>query len=163
MKSSAEAIIDVSRTVRAVFPSESQLRKWARAALGARGRNTELALRIVGAAEGRRLNLLWRGKDRATNVLSFPASGITKVDGCRRLLGDVVLCAPVVTREAKAQGKRLEHHYAHLVVHGCLHLLGYDHELRPDASRMESRERRILGELGIPDPYQISWVAMERV
>ena len=132
----AAPVIEISRTVRSTFPVDSLLRKWARVSLGARGANTELALRVVGLAEGRRLNLLWRGKDKATNVLSFPAAESTRVGRRRRLLGDIVLCAPVVEREAKAQAKPLEHHFAHLVVHGCLHLLGYDHESGVDAVRM---------------------------
>jgi probable rRNA maturation factor len=156
-------IIEISRTVRSTVPVDSDLRKWARAALGAKGHNVELALRIVGLSEGRRLNLLWRGKDRATNVLSFPAADTTRVDRRRRLLGDVVLCAPVVMREANAHGKPLKHHFAHLVVHGCLHLLGYDHESPADAVRMESRERRVLREMGIPDPYQVSLATVEKV
>lgn len=159
----AAPVIEISRTVRSAVPVDSDLRKWARTALGARGRNAELALRIVGLAEGRRLNLLWRGKDRPTNVLSFPAAETTRVDRRRRLLGDVVLCAPVVAREARAQAKPLKHHFAHLVVHGCLHLLGYDHESEADAARMENRERRLLRELGVPDPYQSSLVTSEHV
>lgn len=156
-------VIEISRTVRSAFPADPDLRKWTRAALGARGANAEIALRIVGLAEGRRLNLLWRGKDRPTNVLSFPAADTARVARHRRLLGDIVLCAPVVAREAKAQDKLLAHHFAHLVVHGCLHLLGYDHESDADAMRMERRERQILRRLGIADPYQISLVTMERV
>ena len=160
---SRSPIIEIGRTVRSGVPVDSDLRKWARAALGAKGRNAELGLRIVGLAEGRRLNLLWRGKDQATNVLSFPAADTAQVERRRRLLGDVVLCAPVITREARAQSKPLKHHFAHLVIHGCLHLLGYDHESEADAVRMENRERRILRDLGIPDPYIVSLVTMEKV
>lgn len=156
------AIIEISRTVRSTIPSDTQIRKWARAALGSQGSRAELALRVVGAAEGRRLNLLWRGKDQPTNVLSFPAIEAATIGG-RRLLGDIVLCAPVIAREAKAQAKRLEQHYAHLIVHGCLHLLGYDHEDEVDAIRMERREKRILKGLGFPDPYQFSLATTERV
>ena len=156
-------VIEISRTVRSAFPADPELRKWTRAALGSKGANAEIALRIVGLAEGRRLNLLWRGQDKPTNVLSFPAADTARVDRHRRLLGDVVLCAPVVAREARAQDKLLAHHFAHLVVHGCLHLLGYDHEDEADATRMERHERRILRQLGIADPYKISLVTMETV
>jgi probable rRNA maturation factor len=117
------------------------LRKWARAASAA-----ELTLRIVGEAEGRRLNQQFRNKSRATNVLSFPY-GKNK--------GDVILCHPVIRREARAQGKSVAAHYAHLVVHGVLHLRGYDHEKKRDAARMEAREIRILRRVGIRNPYAV--------
>lgn len=106
-------------------------------------------------AEARRLNLLWRGRDYPTNVLSFPASPGLRGHAERRWLGDIVLCAPVIEREARQQGKPLQDHWAHLVVHGCLHLLGLDHETAADALRMERRERRVLAKFRIPDPYQI--------
>jgi probable rRNA maturation factor len=115
-------------------------------------------VRIVGLAEGRRLNAAWRGKDYATNVLSFPpvASGARHVARVwPRPLGDIVLCAPVVAREAREQRKPLESHWAHLVIHGALHLLGYDHEREADALRMERRERRLLAACGWPDPYAV--------
>jgi probable rRNA maturation factor len=105
-----------------------------------------VTLRIVGAAEGLRLNSLFRKKRKATNVLSFPYG-----DG----RGDVVLCHPVIAREARAQGKTLAAHYAHLVVHGILHLRGYDHEKKRDALRMARREIGILRRLGFPDPYAV--------
>jgi probable rRNA maturation factor len=105
-------------------------------------------LRIVGEREARRLNATFRKKNKATNVLSF-AYG----DGC----GDVVLCHPVIAREARAQGKTLAAHYAHLVVHGILHLRGYDHEKKRDALRMEQREVRLLRRLGFPDPYAVKF------
>jgi probable rRNA maturation factor len=105
-----------------------------------------VTLRIVGEAEGRRLNARFRKKQKATNVLSF-AYG----DGS----GDVILCHPVIAREARAQGKTLAAHYAHMVVHGILHLRGYDHEKNRDARRMERREIRILRRLGFPDPYAV--------
>ena len=103
-------------------------------------------MRFVAEAEGRRLNREYRGKDYATNVLTF-------VYGRSPLAGDVVICAPVVAREARAQGKAIEAHYAHLVVHGLLHLQGYDHEVKSQARRMERRERAILVRLGYPDSY----------
>ena len=124
------------------IPSDAVLRKWARAS-GVAGAVT---VRYVGAAESRRLNHEFRGKDYPTNVLTFVYSE-------RPLEGDVVICAPVVAREAREQGKAVAAHYAHLVVHGMLHLQGFDHERDVDAKRMESRERGILARLGFPDPY----------
>jgi probable rRNA maturation factor len=118
-------------------PSPAALRQWARTAAA-----VPLTLRIVGAAEGRRLNRVYRKKDRATNVLTFAT-------------GDIVLCHPVIRREARAQGKSLAAHYAHLVVHGCLHLRGYDHEKKRDAERMAAREIALLRRLGIANPYTV--------
>ena len=129
--------------------------RWIRAALAAPG---EITVRIVGAEEGQALNREFRGKDYATNVLSFPAEmpeglpqGVTLP-----LLGDLVICAPVVAREAKEQKKPLLAHYAHLTVHGALHLLGWDHENEVDAICMEQLEREILAGLGIEDPYEVA-------
>jgi len=156
-----ELVVEVRSSVRRGVPSTLRLSRWARAAAGARGRHAELAVRIVGSAEGRRLNLLWRGRDYPTNVLSFPAPSGTRGGRARRALGDVVICAPVVVREARQQGKRIDHHWAHLLVHGVLHLLGHDHENERDAGRMERRECRVLAEFGIPDPYRISSSASE--
>ena len=118
-------------------PSPAALRQWARTAAA-----VPLTLRIVGAAEGRRLNRVYRKRDRATNVLTFAT-------------GDIVLCHPVIRREARAQGKSLAAHYAHLVVHGCLHLRGYDHEKKRDAERMAAREIALLRRLGIANPYTV--------
>ena len=141
---------------RAGIPAAASFRKWVAAALEGRIREADLAIRIVDEKEGRALNHHYRGKDYATNVLSFPAElpeGLPK--GVKLpLLGDLVLCAPVVAREAKEQGKPLGAHYAHLTVHGCLHLLGWDHEDEREAEAMEQLEREILAELGIADPYQ---------
>jgi probable rRNA maturation factor len=133
-------------------PAVASLRRWARAALPAGRRASWLGIRIVGEAEGRRLNRQYRGKDRPTNVLSFAADGLPA--GARGFLGDLAICAPVVAREAKAQGKDLRAHWAHMVVHGALHLLGFDHQRRADAVRMEAREREVLAELGFGDPYE---------
>ena len=105
-----------------------------------------MTLRYVGEAEGRRLNREYRGRDYATNVLTF-------VYETRPLSGDVVICAPVIAAEARAQGKDVAAHHAHMVVHGLLHLQGFDHERAGDAVRMERRERRVLASLGFPDPY----------
>jgi probable rRNA maturation factor len=121
------------------IPRAAALRAWA-------GNASGITLRIVGEGEGRRLNLKFRRKNKATNVLSFPY-------GNGR--GDVVLCHPVIAREARAQGKSIAAHYAHLVVHGILHLRGYDHEKKRDAKRMEAREVRLLRRLGFPDPYAV--------
>lgn len=134
------------------LPSEAQLRQWCELALRQRTAPSELTIRIVDEAEGRELNHTWRGKDYATNVLSFPAEipdGLLDIP----LLGDLVICAPVVAREAAEQGKRAEAHWAHLVIHGCLHLLGYDHIDDAEAEEMEALERQLLAELGHPDPY----------
>lgn len=140
---------------RAGVPAATSFRRWAAAALAGRIREADLAIRIVDEKEGRALNHHYRGKDYATNVLSFPAElpeGLPK--GVKLpLLGDLVLCAPVVAREAKEQGKPLNAHYAHLTVHGCLHLLGWDHEDPREAEAMEQLEREILAGLGLPDPY----------
>jgi probable rRNA maturation factor len=139
---------------RAGLPAPASFRRWVGAALrGARRRKpAELAIRLVDAAEGRELNRQYRGKDYATNVLSFPAELPPGVD--LPLLGDLAICAPVVLHEAADQGKPPAHHWAHLTIHGVLHLLGHDHVAEADAERMEALETRILAGLGIPDPYR---------
>ena len=126
------------------IPSNAALNRWARAALS---RDAEVTVRYVAEAEGRRLNREFRGKDYATNVLTF-------IYGTRPLAGDIVICAPVVAREARQQGKEVRAHHAHLLVHGLLHLQGHDHEKKGEARRMESRERSILRRLGFADPYR---------
>ena len=136
-------------TSRAGVPHARSFARWANAAFaGAAARRTsdssELTIRIVGAAESRKLNRTWRGKDKPTNVLSFAAD---------HELGVLAICAPVVAREAREQGKQPAAHWAHMVVHGVLHLLGYDHENDRDAARMEAREAKILAQLGMPNPY----------
>ena len=135
-----------SRAVRP--PTPRQARRWAKTALKRPG---EITVRIVGTSEARNLNRRYRGEDRATNVLSFPyalSSG--------KVHGDIVLCAPLVAREARSQGKSLEAHFAHLIVHATLHLQGYDHARRREAERMEALESRLLAKLGYPDPYVAS-------
>jgi len=135
-------------------PAPSSFRRWVDAALrGARRRKSaEVAIRIVDAVEGRALNLAYRGKDYATNVLSFPAE---LPPGVRSpLIGDLAICAPVVQREAAEQHKRERDHWAHLTVHGVLHLLGHDHIDDAEAETMEALETRILAGLGIADPYR---------
>ena len=150
--------LDVSvgyATPRAGLPAAVSFRKWVAAALKGRIREADLAIRIVDSKEGRALNRHYRGKDYATNVLSFPAErphGLPK-DVRMPLLGDLVLCAPVIAREAREQGKPLVAHYAHLTVHGALHLLGWDHADEREAECMEQLEREILTNLGIADPY----------
>lgn len=129
---------------KAGLPSRSRFRLWARAALEGGG---EVTIRLVEPGEGQELNRDYRGKDYATNVLSFPYE--TKP----RVCGDLVICPAVVAREATVQGKSLEAHYAHLVVHGMLHLQGWDHEEDESAAAMEQREREILAGLGHADPY----------
>ena len=136
---------------RAGLPAAVSFRRWAAAAAQGRIKRADLAIRLVDAKEGRALNRHYRGKDYATNVLSFPVElppGVTLP-----LLGDLVICAPVVAREALEQGKPLAAHYAHLTVHGVLHLLGLDHEDEREAEAMEQLERDILAGLGLPDPY----------
>ena len=127
------------------LPTRAELHRWLKAALE---QSAAITVRFVGVAEGRRLNRTYRGRDYATNVLSF---GYDARDAT--LAGDIVLCVPVLTREARAQGKPLAAHIAHLTVHGALHLQGYDHPNRRAAARMETREKRILALLGFPDPY----------
>lgn len=132
-------------------PSAASFRRWAQAAIAGRRREAELSIRIVGEDEGRALNRDYRGRDYATNVLSFPADLPEGVG--LPLLGDLAICAPVVAREAADQGKRASDHYAHLTVHGVLHLLGWDHEDDAGAEAMEALEREILAGLGVADPY----------
>lgn len=129
------------------LPGSAELHRWLAAALV---RSAAITVRFVGLAEGRRLNLAFRDRDCATNVLSF---GYGKPARGKALSGDIVLCAPVVRREARAQGKTLAAHIAHLAVHGALHLQGYDHQNPRAAARMEALEKRILAKLGIADPY----------
>ena len=136
---------------RSGLPAAVSFRKWVAAALNNRIREADLAVRVVDTKEGRALNRHYRGKDYATNVLSFPAD---LPEGVKLpLLGDLVLCAPVIAREAREQKKPLAAHYAHMTVHGALHLLGWDHEDECDAECMEKLEREILADLDIEDPY----------
>ncbi|HEX9706574.1 MAG TPA: rRNA maturation RNase YbeY [Steroidobacteraceae bacterium] len=135
------------RTRRPWAPAPASLRRWARLAAG--DRRGELGIRVVGAGESRELNERWRGRPKPTNVLSFPAAPSLR----GKQLGDLVVCAPVVAREAREQGKSLSAHWAHMIVHGTLHLLGFDHARAADAKLMEGRERAVLRRLGIADPY----------
>jgi probable rRNA maturation factor len=133
-------------------PVARSFEQWVRAALaGRRSGRIEVGIALFGEAEARRLNRDYRGKDYATNVLSFPYEPSR---GERTtMLGDLAICPAVVAREAREQGKRLRDHFAHLTVHGTLHLVGCDHENERDAARMEAIERDVLAELGIADPY----------
>jgi probable rRNA maturation factor len=140
----ARARLTIQRSSRAAhIPGDARVRQWVQAALA---RSAVVTVRYVGEREGRRLNRAYRGSDHATNVLTF-------VYEARPLAGDIVICAPVVEREARKQAKDIRAHHAHLLVHGLLHLQGYDHEVEHEAVRMERRERRILASLGFPDPY----------
>lgn len=129
---------------RAGLPLRADFVRWARAALNGGG---QITIRLVKADEGQTLNRDYRGKDYATNVLSFPYETEPVV------MGDLVICPAVVAREAAEQGKPVEAHYAHLTVHGMLHLQGWDHEDEAEARDMEDEERKILAALGYPDPY----------
>ncbi len=132
------------------LPTEDDFARWAETVLPPGVWN--LSIRLVGAEEGQALNAQYRHKDYPTNVLSFPAELPAGVD--LPLLGDLVLCVPVVEREAREQGKPLPHHWAHLTIHGVLHLLGHDHVQEDEAQAMEALEVQALKRLGIPDPYQ---------
>lgn len=154
----AETTIAVQFAVsRAGIPAAASLRRWAAAALGTSA--GDVTLRVVDAAESRTLNRTYRGRDRATNVLSFPVPELP--DGSRPIRGDLVLCAPVIAREAREQHKASGAHWAHMVIHGCLHLCGHDHETAEEAGRMEALEREVLAGLGFPDPYEDELQALE--
>lgn len=141
-------------------PAAAEIERWARSALGA-GVRGELTVRVVDEGESAEMNARYRGKRGPTNVLSFPAevppgaAAAAAAAGEALPFGDLVICAAVVEREAREQGKPLAAHWAHMVVHGALHLQGYDHETVRDASTMEARERALLAGLGFPDPYSI--------
>ena len=154
----------MQKTIRgSALPTAAELRKWVRAAAGdAAG---EVTVRIVGEAESAELNGRYRGRDGPTNVLAFPAASedfavpevFAAACGDTELpsLGDIVVCAPVVAREASEQGKTAAAHWAHIVIHGTLHLMGYDHETQADALVMEGRERSLLAGFGFGDPYSV--------
>jgi probable rRNA maturation factor len=133
------------------LPSEAQLQQWLEAAVLPFQAEAEVTIRIVDAGESQQLNLDYRRKDKPTNVLSFPFQCPPGVE--LPLLGDLVICAPVVAAEAAEQGKSLHAHWAHMVVHGSLHLLGFDHINDDDAEQMEAEEVTILQQLGFTNPY----------
>jgi probable rRNA maturation factor len=145
--------LDLSYAARQPWvPNGRQLMLWASAALAPLRRSVVLSVRVVGAARSRSLNARYRNKDKATNVLSFGGAG-SAPDG-RLFLGELVICSPVVAREALVQGKSLKAHWAHMTVHGVLHLLGFDHERERDAVKMAAKEIQILDRLGFSDPYR---------
>ena len=144
--------VDIQRATNTPdIPENRQFRKWARTVLSDCDKNTELTIRIVDEEEGSELNRKWRKAKGPTNVLSFPYADNKQIaDG---LLGDIIICAPVIRREALKQKKSLESHWAHMVIHGTLHLLGYDHIKPEDAGIMEKLEIKLLESLGYTNPY----------
>lgn len=151
---SVSVVVSVDGPARGL-PARADLRRWVAAAVGGRRARAELGIRVVGEHESRELNRSYRGKDAPTNVLAFPAGLPAELRV--PLLGDLVICREVVAREAVEQGKDEEAHWAHMVVHGTLHLLGYDHCDEATAGAMEAAEVQILAGLGYPDPY--AWTA----
>lgn len=135
------------------LPSQDQFEQWVAAALQHTRTydEPELTIRLVASEESQQLNHAYRGKDKPTNVLSFPFEAPAHID--LPLLGDLVICVDVVESEANEQQKALNAHWAHMVIHGCLHLLGFDHIKDDEAEEMENRERQIMAQLGFPDPY----------
>lgn len=133
------------------LPDDEAFKRWAELAAEGRAKDAELCIRIVDAAESQRLNSEFRGIDKPTNVLSFPFEAPPGIPV--NILGDLAICSEVMQREAKEQGKLEEHHWAHLVIHGVLHLLGFDHIKNVDAEVMEALETKLLAHLGISDPY----------
>ena len=148
----ARCELSIGITTRAYWtPGKRQFQLWIEAALPRRLAAASIAIRVVGNAASLSLNARYRGKHRPTNVLSFAGSG--RLPDGQYLLGDLVICAPVVAREARAQHKRLKAHWAHMTVHGVLHLLGMDHVQASEAGKMELKEIQILDRLGFSDPY----------
>jgi probable rRNA maturation factor len=132
-------------------PDEESIKRWVSAAVGSKEGDTELSVRIVDEPEGKKLNETYRGATGPTNVLSFPFD--EKTPEPLPLIGDIVVCAPVVTREAQQQNKDLTAHWAHMIIHGVLHLLGYDHQNDSEAAIMETLETEIMQKLGFAPPY----------
>ena len=141
-------------TNKALIPTSSLLRKWARKTLGTKVAAAEITIRIVDVEEMSALNFTYRHKKGPTNVLSFPFTMPDDIDIAIPILGDIVICADVIEREASEQNKIREAHWAHMIVHGIFHLLGYDHETDSEAEVMESLEIEILQALGFPNPYE---------
>ncbi len=149
---SEQESICVQRATSEIVPDEQRVRDWVLAALEQDRAGAEITVRIVDTEEGAQLNRTYRHKDYATNVLSFPYDAPPGVDV--GVMGDLAICAPVVAREAREQGKELAAHWAHMIVHGVLHLRGYDHLREDEALRMEALETEILKALGFADPYR---------
>ena len=147
--------VEMQRRVRTWAPPRADIAAWVSTALGRKAAGRELGVRVVGPKESRRLNARYRGHDKPTNVLSFPAPEMPEVAD-QHSLGDLVICPDVLRAEAHAQHKSLRAHWAHLVVHGALHLIGYDHVRPHEASRMERREISVLRRLGFANPYRSS-------
>lgn len=133
------------------LPEQEKIELWVSTALQDSGSESEICVRVVDEKECAELNQTWRNTSGPTNVLSFPADASPEIQP--RLLGDVIICAPVVLAEAGEQGKKVEDHWAHMVIHGTLHLLGYDHINEKDAEKMEELESRLLATLKIENPY----------
>jgi probable rRNA maturation factor len=150
-KGPAIEVVIASARWRRVPRAGTMVRRAITAAAPATARNAEVSVTLTSDRSMKALNRRWRGRDKPTNVLSFPAA--TGKPGAPRLLGDIVIAYETTAAEARAQRKPLDHHLAHLAVHGFLHLLGYDHESDHEADAMERRERGVLAKLGIPDPY----------
>jgi len=148
-------LLSVRRRVRGWSPTRRALARWASAALGRSGHGREIGVCTVGETESARLNARFRGRDKATNVLSFPPAPLPRAPGGGAApLGELVICPRVLEAEARAQDKSRRAHWAHLVVHGTLHLAGYDHVRAADARRMERREIAVLRRLGFANPYR---------
>lgn len=143
--------VDIQTACSDPVPDEDDIRRWIQTALQGRQQDSEISLRLVSEPEMTELNRHYRGKSGSTNVLSFPADLPEGLD--LPLLGDIVICAAVVEREAKAQHKPTQAHWAHMTIHGILHLLGYDHITTTEAEQMETLETQLLDTLGIPCPY----------
>ncbi|MFK8050788.1 MAG: rRNA maturation RNase YbeY [Halioglobus sp.] len=154
-------VVEIDSASSEPAPEEGDLRSWIRAALSDRQRDTEISVRLVDIEEMSELNQRYRNKTGPTNVLSFPADIPAELN--HPLLGDIVICAPVVRREAAEQGKPEESHWAHMTVHGTLHLLGYDHVVEAEAEAMEAMETAILATLNYPCPYSANATPLEHV
>jgi probable rRNA maturation factor len=148
---SVEVVVQYAAGPLTALPSKKTITLWVKAALAGRREEAQVTVRIVDEEEGSELNQRWRKRAGPTNVLSFPSTGLERI--VPALLGDIVICAPVVEREAQHQRKALRAHWAHMVIHGTLHLLGFDHIEEQQALIMEQLETEILGRLGYADPY----------
>jgi len=145
-------ILDIQRVVDQDAPSDSDFQCWADLALSDQKKPSEVVIRIVDELEIKQLNQTYRDQDKTTNVLSFPFEAPEYID--LPLLGDLVICAKVVIDEAKNQSKDLKAHWAHMIIHGILHLLGYDHIIDAEAEKMERKEQQLLAQLDFPNPYR---------